>query len=170
MLPVLSNDAITLRPWRVGDAADLQREVQDPEIVKWMAIELPYSMDDAELFIAGTEKAWTDREAAQFVICEDDDFRGYLGVLSVEDRMKVVEIGYWIAKAWRGRGIATEALRLALEWIREEIGPERIELGMISGNDASRAVAEKCGFRLDRKVPSRVEGKAEWIFELELGE
>lgn len=162
MLPTLSNSAVKLRPWRRDDAAALQREVQDPETVKWMAIDLPYSLEDARGFIAGTSAAWDRRAAAHFVIADlDGAFLGYLGVLSVEDRMRVVELGYWVARFARGRGVATNAVGLAVEWIQTELVPDRIELGMLAGNTGSRAVAEKSGFEFEGTKPGRVEDASE---------
>jgi RimJ/RimL family protein N-acetyltransferase len=155
MLPTLTDGTVTLRPWRPSDAADLQREVQDPAVVRWMALDVPYPIEVAEAFIAGTPKAWQERTAAHFVITDDSDhLAGYLGVLSVEDRMRVVEFGYWVAAAHRGRGMATEALRLAVDWVKAELAPERLELGMLDGNAASAAVAESAGFVFDRMEPS----------------
>ncbi|REK18934.1 MAG: N-acetyltransferase [Actinobacteria bacterium] len=174
VLPTIPGDRITLRPWRPGDAADLYRAMQDPETVRWMAIELPYTIEDAEGFIAGTESAWTEKRAAHLVIADGDDHLiGYLGVLSVEEEMRVVEIGYWVSAAHRGRGFATDALRTAVAWAESELRPERIELGMLAGNERSRRVAEKAGFVFDRSEPSGklLDGKsvAEWIFSLERG-
>lgn len=171
MLPTLVGVDVTLRPWRPGDAEDLRREVQDPLTVRWMAIDQPYTLERANGFIAGTEKAWEEREAAHFVIADRDDrLIGYLGVLSVEDRMRVVEIGYWVSAGQRGRGVATAASRLALDWVEEAIAPERIELGMLAGNEASRAVAKKAGFVFDRVQPSgkTLDGEpvGEWVFVL----
>lgn len=171
MLPTLEGVDLVLRPWRPGDAEDLCREVQDPLTIRWMAIDLPYTLDHASGFIAGTEEAWEQREAAHLVIADrDDELIGYLGVLSVEDRMRVVEIGYWVSAGQRGRGVATAALRLALDWVEEAIAPERIELGMLAGNEASRAVAEKAGFVFDRAQPSGklLDGDPveEWVFAL----
>lgn len=169
MLPTLSSGDLTLRPWLLADAPDLQREVQDPETVRWMAIDLPYTLQDAEGFIAGTSAAWEDRSAAHFVISAPDGrFLGYLGVLSVENHMRVVELGYWVARSARGRGVATAAVGLVIDWIRTEVVPDRIELGMLVGNAASRAVAEKSGFVLEGVKPGRIDPagnpRDEWIF------
>ncbi len=155
MLPTLTDGPVTLRPWRLSDAADLQREVQDPEIVRWMALDVPYPIEVAEAFIVGTGQAWEERVAAHFVIADEDDrLIGYLGVLSVEDRMRMVEFGYWVAARARGRGVASAALRLAVAWARDALAPERMELGMLDGNEASAAVAESAGFVFDRMEPS----------------
>ena len=155
MLPTLTDGRVTLRPWRSSDAIDLHREVQDREIAHWMAIDVPYPLEVAEEFIAGTGSAWEAREAAHFVIADRGDrLIGYLGVLSVADRMRVVEFGYWVAAAARGKGVATAALRLAVDWAQDVLAPQRFELGMFDGNAASAAVAEAVGFVFDRTQPS----------------
>ena len=171
VLPTLELSDIRLRPWRSDDASSLHRAMQDPDTVRWMAIELPYTLDDAERFIAGTDEAWARRNAAHLAIVDrEDDLVGYIGVLSVEDGMRVVEIGYWVAPDSRGHGVASQALQSVVEWIRDELGPDRIELGMLAGNDASRRVAEKAGFQLDRTEESGklLDGDPvdEWIFLL----
>lgn len=171
MLPTVTAGPVTLRPWRASDAGDLHRAMQDPETVRWMAIDLPYTLEHARGFIDETALAWERREAAHFVIAgHDDALVGYLGVLSVEDRMRVVELGYWVAPEARGRGVATHALRLAINWIQENLEPRRIELGMLAGNEASRRVAESSGFVFEGTVPSDklLDGQPaeEWIFVL----
>ena len=58
-----------------------------------------------------------------------------------------VEIGFWIVPAARGRGIATEATRLLGRWVLRDLGFDRLELLHLVGNEGSRRVAEKVGFR-----------------------
>ena len=155
-LPTLRGPEVTLRPFRSDDAADLERAVQDPEIVRWMAIPLPYTIDDARGFIESTAEKWRDREAAHFVISgEDERLLGYMGALAVEPKMAAVEIGYWVAADQRGRDLALKAIELLIPWVQDVIAPTRIELGMIKGNVASARVARKAGFvllRIDREA------------------
>lgn len=118
----------------------------DEEIVRWLDIALPHTRDDAIRFVTGAQGWWERRESAHFVIDHDGRFAGYLGVLAVEEAMRAVEIVYWIARASRNQGVATQALGQVLPWLVEEIRPERIELGMVLGNAASERVARANGF------------------------
>jgi RimJ/RimL family protein N-acetyltransferase len=72
----------------------------------------------------------------------------------VADGKRVV--GYWIAREFWGRGIATEALARLLEIVSER----PLEATVLPGNDASVRVLEKNGFRLLREEPENL------IFEL----
>ncbi len=68
-----------------------------------------------------------------------------------------VELSYGIAPAWRGRGLATRAARLAARWLVEERGVREVELRIGRRNLASRRVAVKAGFRPAGRVRSPVE-------------
>ena len=52
------------------------------------------------------------------------------------------EVGYWVGREWWGRGVATAALRLLLEEIRDRPITAHVALD----NIASRRVLEHCGF------------------------
>src|SRR5262249_51762674 len=59
---------------------------------------------------------------------------------------RTAELGYMIAPAARGRGAATAALRLLTEWAFGELGILRAELLISVENEASKRVAERCGY------------------------
>jgi len=162
-LPTVSDGTIILRPWVDDDAADLFREIQDPEVVRWLNIDMPYTFEDAAGFIAKVVDRWEQRTGAHFVIADVDDgrFRGYLGVLDAGEAMSVVEIVYWVAASARRRGVARRAVALALEWTLQDLAPDRIELGMVDGNEASIRVAEANGFQLREIVSdgARLDGR-----------
>ena len=56
------------------------------------------------------------------------------------------EIGYGILEAFRGRGYAAEAVRLALSWAFRHPAVKAVEAETDPGNTASQRVLEKCGF------------------------
>lgn len=58
-----------------------------------------------------------------------------------------VEIGYWLAERYQGRGIITAGCRAMIEHLFGELGMERVELRAVVDNYRSRAVAERLGFR-----------------------
>lgn len=59
----------------------------------------------------------------------------------------VVEIGYGVDKAFRGRGFATEAVGALVDWGREREDVDAIWAETLTANLPSRRVLEKSGFR-----------------------
>lgn len=67
----------------------------------------------------------------------------------IDRATRTVELGYVLAPAARGRGVATEALRRLTIWALEDLGALRIELFINPENGASQAVARRCGYSLE---------------------
>ncbi|WP_404479846.1 GNAT family N-acetyltransferase [Novosphingobium sp. BL-52-GroH] len=65
-----------------------------------------------------------------------------------------VEVGYWIARAHRGRGFAGEALRAVVSHARA-LGHGRLVASHFSDSPATHCVLESAGFRDTGKVRSR---------------
>ena len=59
---------------------------------------------------------------------------------------KRAEIGYFVAKPFWNKGIATKAVSLIVKYGFEKFDIVRIHTGIFSYNKASQRVLEKCGF------------------------
>jgi len=59
----------------------------------------------------------------------------------------IAEVGYSVVPSWRGRGLASEALRGLVEWSRDILGIQRLAARCYPDNLASRGVLRKAGFR-----------------------
>jgi RimJ/RimL family protein N-acetyltransferase len=60
------------------------------------------------------------------------------------------EVGYWVRAGEVGKGYATEAVTVLTTWALDTLGAKRVELVTDELNAASRAVALRCGFALER--------------------
>ncbi|MFC5183125.1 precorrin-2 C(20)-methyltransferase [Actinomadura harenae] len=78
---------------------------------------------------------------------ETDTLIGFIGLFRVDAIHDSCEVGYALRRSTRGRGHATEALRLTCDWALDDCGLHRIELRTLTDNVASMRVAEKSGFR-----------------------
>jgi RimJ/RimL family protein N-acetyltransferase len=148
----LEDDAILLRPFADDDVPAIVAACQDAEIPRWTRVPSPYTEADAREFLANrTERAFAiaDRVSGQLL--------GAIGARE-EDEGRV-EVGYWIAREARGRGVATRALRLLVAWSFGELGADRVQLITDPANVASQRVAEKAGFQREGTLRSWVEIK-----------
>ncbi|RKT04959.1 [SSU ribosomal protein S5P]-alanine acetyltransferase [Streptomyces sp. 3211.6] len=55
-------------------------------------------------------------------------------------------VGYWVDRAWHGKGLATAGLEEVVRTARDELGLHRIEAGTLVDNTASMRVLAKVGF------------------------
>jgi RimJ/RimL family protein N-acetyltransferase len=140
----LTDRVVTLRPWREDDAAAIVECMDgEPEIARWLdRVPQPYALEDARAYIAGIGEQ-------SFAITDADTGRvlGSIGFGQLEDG--VGEVGYWVRRDIRGRGVATRALVLLSRWALGLEGIARVQLRADVENEPSRRVAERAGFQLE---------------------
>ena len=66
-----------------------------------------------------------------------------------------IEIGWWLARAWWGCGLATEAARAALRDAFARIGLARVVAIAQPANTASIRIMQKLGMRFERMAEPR---------------
>lgn len=138
-------ERLLLRPGFPEDAQALAAAIADERIVRNLATApWPYGLRDAEAFLAAPR----DPVLPTLLITErtDGDPR-LVGACGLGRRPSgAVEIGYWIARAHWGRGIATEAGRALVE-IARALRLPALEGSHFLDNPASGRVLEKLGFK-----------------------
>jgi RimJ/RimL family protein N-acetyltransferase len=140
-------DRVLLRLWRIADAEQVAAICADPEISRWTLVPANYTVDDARDFIRHSVEHWKHDVSAAFCVAPADDEDTVIGAIGVMVRPPDIgHVGYWVAASARGRGVATEALRLISRWALDA-GFPRLELQVIPGNEVSGRVAERVGYR-----------------------
>lgn len=104
----------------------------------------------AAQWLARYEEGWLDRSRAGFAIeSHDGEFLGLGMYVQIEEEGQQGEIGYVVAPAARGRGVATRTLQLLTDWGFSQLGLKRIELWIDTTNSGSERVAERAGYVLE---------------------
>jgi len=137
-------DRLLLRPGWGEDAPMLARAIADAAVVRNLAsAPWPFGLPDAEAFLAAPR----DPALPALLIVERTAATPRLvGACGLGRRASgAVELGYWIARQYWGRGFATEAGRALID-IARTIGLARLEASHFVDNPASARVLEKLGF------------------------
>jgi RimJ/RimL family protein N-acetyltransferase len=135
---------LLLRPGFPEDAPALAAAIADQAIARNLAnVPWPYSVRDAEAYLACPR----DPVLPSLLIFERGQGAPQLvGACGLGRRASgSVEMGYWIATPFWGRGYATEACR-ALVDIARTLGLPQLEGSHFLDNSASARVLEKLGF------------------------
>ena len=75
-----------------------------------------------------------------------------MGTNILDSVNRKVEIGYWIAFGFQGRGIVTAACRAVIDHAFEERGLNRVEIHCATGNGKSCAIPEAAGLSVRRRA------------------
>ena len=149
--PELRSERLMLRPFRVTDAADVQRlagAFQIADMTK--TVPHPYPDGAAEAWIASHAPAWDAGMLATFAIIEltSGSLVGAVG-LAMKPEHALGELGYWIGVPFWNRGYATEASRALLDFGFATLGLHRIQARHFTRNPASGRVMQKLGMTLE---------------------
>lgn len=144
---ILQTERLILRPWCEADADECFRYAKDPRvgpICGW-----PPHPD-----VAHTRRIIRDvlsaPETYAVILKETGLPIGSIGLHFQSDLAKQndeAELGYWLGVPYWGMGLMTEAAREMLRHAFEDLTLEKVWCGYYDGNERSKRVQEKCGFR-----------------------
>ena len=149
----IRSERLFLRPGWAEDWRELLAAVADEAVVKNLAkAPWPYTEDDARWF-AGQPQ---DPRCPHFFITLPTaqgpaELIGCVGLAVIDNE---VELGYWIARDYWGRGYATEAARAVLSPAKT-LGHRQLVAGHFVDNPASGAVLRKIGFKPTGQIRNR---------------
>ena len=145
----LIEDNIRLRPLRYADKQRLSELANNTKI--WDNLRdmfpHPYTLEDAEKFLDSVKQ---QDPQMTFAIEYEFMLAGVIGlILQTDVYRKSAEIGYWLGEPFWGKGITTTAVRLATSYAFETLNLIRVYAGIFEGNEASKRVLEKNGYKLE---------------------
>ena len=108
-------------------------------------VPFPYHKQDAVDFI----KICEDQSPVRtFAVLFQQELCGVAGIIAQSDIYRMSgEVGYWIGEPYWGKGIATKALKILVDYGFNELKLNRLFACTFSHNKESQRVIEKCGFR-----------------------
>jgi RimJ/RimL family protein N-acetyltransferase len=138
---------LRLEPLSARHLDDLDALVRDPDVLRFTRVPEPVPPGFARDWLARYEAGRRDGSAEGFAaVDEHGAFVGLALAPEIDVEGRQLELGYIVAAAARGRGVATAVLRQLTRWAFAEAGALRAYLLIETGNLASRRVAERCGY------------------------
>lgn len=160
--------AFELRPFVPEDLTAWVRHANDPTVAANLtdAFPHPYTEEHGKAFLVEAAKEVPLRRC----IAVEGECCGAIGLHPKADLWRRnMELGYWLAKEHRGKGIMPKAVQLMVE-LGFRTFPEivRIYATPFGSNTASQRVLEKAGFTLEAKLTGTLfkagRFEDEWIY------
>jgi [ribosomal protein S5]-alanine N-acetyltransferase len=156
--PTLTTERLHLRAPRLTD---------EPAVFAWKSdneVTLPYgkepyiALDQAKAWIEGRLVDYERGDSLVWILAmaEDDSPVGMACLWHLDTASRCAEIGYELDRSTWGHGLATEALRAVLHFAFQTMGLNRLEACPLGGNEISRKLLLKLGFRLEGTLRQRV--------------
>jgi RimJ/RimL family protein N-acetyltransferase len=143
---------IKLRTWKQEDLVDLVHNANNPKIAERLtdAFPSPYTLVSGQEFL---DRVMKQDPCEVLAIDLNGKVIGNIGIHPQNDVNRLnAELGYFIGKEYWGKGYASEAIKLMVEYGFRNFPIERIFARPFGSNLASQRVLEKAGFVLEARI------------------
>jgi RimJ/RimL family protein N-acetyltransferase len=142
----LDTARLRLRPFQPDDLDALARLYADAEVMKYIGNGQPRTRAETEALLTLMIRQWEQHGFGRWamILKATGELIGRCG-LSFLHQAEEVELGYLLATAYWGQGLATEASRACVQFGFEQLKLERIVAVARPENLASARVMEKIG-------------------------
>ena len=135
---------LRLEPFGPQHLDDVDALVRDPVALRFTPLPDPVPDDQAATMLAAYEADET--RIAYAAVDATGRFAGLGVVVRLDRTAQECELGYLVPAEQRGRGVATEVLRLLTDLAFRDLGMVRVQLRINADNAASERAAERNGY------------------------
>lgn len=120
------------------------------DLAKWL-VWPPHCQteEDFSVFITQMLHEYADGKSMTCGVFFNDELVGNVCYKCIDHQLKKVEIGYWLASRYQGKGIVTRVCKMLVDYAFDELLMDKVEISAATGNKASRAVCERLGMTLE---------------------
>jgi ribosomal-protein-serine acetyltransferase len=117
---------------------------------KWMPwVDVTQSADDIVAFIRRVMQEFATNQGLSAAVWTEGSIAGVVSLHRLDQLNRKTEIGYWLAREFQGRGIATAGARALTDHALVELELNRVEIRCAAGNAKSSAIPKRLGFTFD---------------------
>jgi ribosomal-protein-alanine N-acetyltransferase len=159
-IPTLQYGLVTLRPSEEKDIDSIFNACQDPLIPAFTTVPAAYTIDHAIDFVRSHPFSFAERREFRFVIDygngDDVKFAGVISLHTINIKNHTAEIGYWLEKSMRGKGIGTIAAKMITDYGFRTLGFRRIDGLADVDNTPSQKLLTSAGYQKEGILRNKV--------------
>ncbi|GAA0673519.1 MULTISPECIES: GNAT family N-acetyltransferase [Clostridium] len=150
----IETERLILRPFTMEDTSAMYKNwASDEDVTKFLMWPAHKDVSISENVLKEWTKNYQDMSYYQWAIVfkqYSNEPIGSIGVNnSIDETIQMAHIGYCIGKKWWHMGITSEALKLVMEYLFDEVGINRVESRHDPRNHNSGEVMKKCGMKYE---------------------
>lgn len=152
----LETNRLIIRSWKDRDIDDLIEGLNNLNVSKWLAfVPFPYLKSNAEQWInyCINNDSINNKNGYEFciVLKSNQKVIGGMSISGISKLHGTAGGGIWLNEKYHGKGYATEAFAEKIRFSFEELGLRKLENGFFDGNESSRLLQEKFGYKIEGK-------------------
>jgi len=150
--PVLETERLLLRQLMRSDAPALMDFLHDEAVSGTLLHNLERAtLKDEQNYVRAMRKQFLQGRLVSWLICDKSTGApmGCIGLQPIDRTHNSASAGFWLGRAFWGRGYMTEAFAAVLDYAFGTLELNRVSAGHFAGNLASGRVQQKCGLQYE---------------------
>lgn len=151
---VMHSSRLTLRKFNIDDAMDVHKNwAADEEVAKYTLWKPVSNFNDTFEYVHFWEMNYKKQKCFHWAIVlnETDSVIGSISISEINTYARSCNVGYTLGKEFWNRGIATEALKMVLDYLANFVGFKKIYGFYDVRNAASGRVMEKANMKFIKR-------------------
>jgi [ribosomal protein S5]-alanine N-acetyltransferase len=144
--PILLSEKLTLKKIEEKDLDALFAIYDNEKVFEYCGILPKHNKETVRKMIDHFDRDYLKRTRVKWGIFINEELVGIIEAFDFNQKVGMVTIGYYLAEAFWGRGIATEAVKLLIEFLLLKANVNRIQAEVMPKNENSKMVLLKNRF------------------------
>jgi [ribosomal protein S5]-alanine N-acetyltransferase len=169
--PILRSDQLILKKIEEQHLEGVFEIYNNDNVFEYCGIIPKHNKNTVKNMIAHFERDYKKKSRIKWGIFSTDEPNQLLGIMEAFDfnqKVNMVTIGYFLAEAYWGKGIATEAIKVFLPFLFTDASVNRIQAEVIPSNETSKNVLLKNGFMKEGLLRQATLWSGKGIVDLEI--
>lgn len=144
----LKTERLILRRFRDGDAHEMYNNwCNDERVARYTTWYAHKSIEDTKQFLEFLLNQYQYNNNYNWAIEMDGQLIGNISICEINENTDLCGVGYCLGYNYWGKGIITEACKVVVDFLFNEIGCRKIIAGHDSANVGSGIVMQKIGMK-----------------------
>ncbi len=126
-------------------------------LVEWMSwTKGTKEVEDVENFIIFSLTEYAKGNALTCFIEYKGSIAGCIGFNTIDRSLKKAELGYWLSTKYQGNGVINRSAKYLVDYAFDNLGVEKVEIHVATGNRPSQKVCERLGSTLEGTIKNSI--------------
>ncbi|MEH7107843.1 GNAT family N-acetyltransferase [Bacillus sp. JJ1764] len=167
-MPTLSSESLTLKKITEQDLDAVFSIYDNERIFDFCGIIPKHNKETVRKMIGHFERDFLKRTRVKWGIFQQHELVGIIEALDFNQKVNMVTVGYLVNESYWGKGIATEAVRVLIQFLFEKADINRIQAEVMPQNENSKRVLLKNGFSKEGLLRQATLWSGKGIVDIEL--
>lgn len=170
-IPLLSSQNIVLKKIEDAHLPEVFAIYDNEKVFEYCGIIPKHNIQTVGKMIDHFDRDYQKKNRVKWGIFQkshSDKLVGIIEAMDFNQKVNMVTIGYFFAEHYWGKGLATEAVKILVKFLIEEVNINRIQAEVMPLNEASKKVLLKNGFLKEGLLRQATLWSGKGVIDLEI--